>query len=113
VSFTSALVDGLALLLAEQGLDAYRPDGGYTAGETAARSRTSRGWRSRSFPGRQKRLASTRGTQRARRAPQRSSRSVLAASRHKEVQLTGYVTWNSSEPPPGFEPETYALRVCT
>ncbi|MFJ7787006.1 hypothetical protein ACIQY8_30805 [Streptomyces albidoflavus] len=48
MSFTGALIDGLALLLAEQGLDTYRPDGGYAAGETAARSRTSRGWRSRS-----------------------------------------------------------------
>ncbi len=32
------------------------------------------------------------------------------ATRNEKHQVTGYVTWGFSEPPSGFEPETYALR---
>lgn len=35
MTYTVALVDGLARVLAEQGLGIYRPDGVYAAGETA------------------------------------------------------------------------------
>ncbi len=44
-----------------------------------------------------------------------TSRHLGRATRHapgnRKPQVTGYVTWGSSEPPSGFEPETYALRV--
>lgn len=46
---------------------------------------------------------------------QATSRQPCRVTRHapsnRKPQVTGYVTWGSSEPPSGFEPETYALRV--
>jgi len=58
------------------------------------------------------------------RAPDRSAHASLtqAISRHpgrvtrhapsgRKPQISGYLSWGFSEPPSGFEPETYALRV--
>ncbi len=41
----------------------------------------------------------------------RITRERRAMPEQHKAQVTGYVTWAFSEPPSGFEPETYALRV--
>ncbi len=42
---------------------------------------------------------------------QRPCRVTRHAPNSRKTQVRGYLTWVLSEPPSGFEPETYALRV--
>lgn len=43
--------------------------------------------------------------------PRNPDRVTRHAPSNTKPQVSGYLTWGFSEPPSGFEPETYALRV--